>query len=73
MDGFDSLGRTKLIMATNQPDTLDLALLHSGHLDHKIEVPLPNEQAHLDLLKIMKLSSRLVVPFILLVLSSSTV
>lgn len=44
MDGFDSLGRVKLIMATNRPDTLDPALLRPGRLDRKIEIPLPNEQ-----------------------------
>ena len=47
MDGFDSLGRTKLIMTTNRLDTL---LLRPGRLDRKIEVP--NEQARLDILKI---------------------
>ena len=52
MDGFDSLGKTKLIMATNQPDTLDPALLRPGRLDRKIEVPLPDEQGHLEILKI---------------------
>ncbi|KAI9464430.1 26S proteasome regulatory complex ATPase RPT4 [Lactarius psammicola] len=52
MDGFDSLGQTKLIMATNRPDTLDPALMRPGRLDRKIEVPLPNEQARLEILKI---------------------
>lgn len=52
MDGFDSLGKTKLIMATNRPDTLDPALLRPGRLDRKIEVPLPNEQGRLEILKI---------------------
>jgi len=52
MDGFDSLGKTKLIMATNRPDTLDPALLRPGRLDRKIEIPLPNEQARLEILKI---------------------
>ncbi|KAG6866597.1 26S proteasome subunit rpt4 [Blastosporella zonata] len=52
MDGFDSLGKTKIIMATNRPDTLDPALLRPGRLDRKIEVPLPNEQARLEILKI---------------------
>lgn len=52
MDGFDTLGRTKLIMATNRPDTLDPALLRPGRLDRKIEIPLPNEQGRLDILKI---------------------
>ncbi|WVQ77597.1 26S protease regulatory subunit 10B [Cryptococcus sp. DSM 104548] len=52
MDGFDSLGRTKVIMATNRPDTLDPALLRPGRLDRKIEIPLPNEQGRLEILKI---------------------
>ncbi|KAI8898024.1 26S protease regulatory subunit S10B [Globomyces pollinis-pini] len=52
MDGFDSLGQTKLIMATNRPDTLDPALLRPGRLDRKIEIPLPNEQGRLEVLKI---------------------
>ena len=52
MDGFDSLGKTKLIMATNRPDTLDPALLRPGRLDRKIEIPLPNEQGRLEILKI---------------------
>ncbi|CAG8540752.1 7044_t:CDS:2 [Paraglomus brasilianum] len=52
MDGFDYLGQTKLIMATNRPDTLDPALLRPGRLDRKIEVPLPNEQGRLEILKI---------------------
>jgi len=52
MDGFDTLGQTKLIMATNRPDTLDPALLRPGRLDRKIEIPLPNEQARLEILKI---------------------
>ncbi|OCF39259.1 26S protease regulatory subunit 10B [Kwoniella heveanensis CBS 569] len=52
MDGFDSLGRTKIIMATNRPDTLDPALLRPGRLDKKIEIPLPNEQGRLEILKI---------------------
>ena len=52
MDGFDSLGRVKLIMATNRPDTLDPALLRPGRLDRKIEIPLPNEQGRMEILKI---------------------
>jgi len=52
MDGFDSLGRVKIIMATNRPDTLDPALLRPGRLDRKIEIPLPNEQGRLEVLKI---------------------
>merc|ERR1719253_1851130 len=52
MDGFDVLGQVKMIMATNRPDTLDPALLRPGRLDRKIEIPLPNEQARLEILKI---------------------
>merc|ERR1712170_116769 len=52
MDGFDSLGQVKMIMATNRPDTLDPALLRPGRLDRKIETPLPNEQARMEILKI---------------------
>lgn len=52
MDGFDSLGKTKIIMATNRPDTLDPALLRPGRLDRKIEIPLPNQTGRLEILKI---------------------
>mmetsp|Transcript_4914 Transcript_4914/g.9922 ORF Transcript_4914/g.9922 Transcript_4914/m.9922 type:complete len:404 (-) Transcript_4914:973-2184(-) len=52
LDGFDDLGKVKLIMATNRPDVLDPALLRPGRLDRKLEIPLPNEQARLDILKI---------------------
>ena len=52
MDGFDNLGQTKIIMATNRPDTLDPALLRPGRLDRKIEIPLPNESGRLEIFKI---------------------
>lgn len=52
MDGFDYLGKTKIIMATNRPDTLDPALLRPGRLDRKIEISLPSEQGRLEILKI---------------------
>jgi len=45
-------GKTKVIMATNRPDTLDPALLRPGRLDRKIEIPLPNEVGRLEILKI---------------------
>ena len=52
LDGFDKLERVKVIMATNRPDTLDMALMRPGRLDRKIEIPLPNETARHDILKI---------------------
>lgn len=38
LDGFDSRGNIKVLMATNRPDTLDPALLRPGRLDRKVEV-----------------------------------
>lgn len=52
LDGFDSLGKVKLVAATNRPDVLDPALMRPGRLDRKIEIPLPNEQARAEILKI---------------------
>ena len=52
LDGFEQLGQVKMVMATNRPDTLDPALLRPGRLDRKIEIPLPNDMARLDILKI---------------------
>mmetsp|Transcript_36929 Transcript_36929/g.57252 ORF Transcript_36929/g.57252 Transcript_36929/m.57252 type:complete len:114 (+) Transcript_36929:721-1062(+) len=39
-------------MATNRPDVLDPALLRPGRLDRKVEIPLPNESARLEIVKI---------------------
>jgi len=52
MDGFETLGKVKMIMATNRPDVLDPALLRPGRLDRKVEIPLPNEAARTDIIKI---------------------
>ena len=52
MDGFSSTSQVKVVMATNRPDVLDPALLRPGRLDRKIEIPLPNEQGRLEILKI---------------------
>jgi 26S proteasome regulatory subunit T4 len=52
LDGFDVLGKVKVIMATNRPDVLDAALLRPGRLDRKIEIPLPNESSREDIIKI---------------------
>ena len=99
LDGFDVLGKVKMIMATNRcaawpprswrafcrrcrlqqrlqqqpcdaaymalsggcrrrPDVLDPALMRPGRLDRKIEIPLPNEAARVEILKARRASHR---------------
>ena len=55
LDGFSSDDRIKVIAATNRPDILDPALLRSGRLDRKIELPHPNLEARA---RIMQIHSR---------------
>jgi 26S proteasome regulatory subunit T5 len=55
LDGFTSNDKIKVIAATNRPDVLDPALLRSGRLDRKIELPHPNEEARA---RIMQIHSR---------------
>jgi len=52
LDGFSSNDMIKVIAATNRPDVLDPALLRSGRLDRKIELPHPNEEARANILRI---------------------
>jgi len=64
LDGFSSNEMIKVIAATNRPDVLDPALLRSGRLDRKIELPHPNEDARARIMKIhskkMKVSGEVV-------------
>ncbi|TKR59968.1 hypothetical protein L596_029570 [Steinernema carpocapsae] len=55
LDGFQPNDEIKVIAATNRVDVLDPALLRSGRLDRKIELPHPNEQARA---RIMQIHSR---------------
>lgn len=52
LDGFDSRGNVKVLMATNRPDTLDPALLRPGRLDRKVEFGLPDLEGRTHILKI---------------------
>ncbi|CAB49111.1 26S protease regulatory subunit 4 [Pyrococcus abyssi GE5] len=52
MDGFDPRGNVKVIAATNRPDILDPALLRPGRFDRLIEVPLPDFEGRLEILKV---------------------
>jgi len=52
LDGFTSTEKIKVIAASNRPDILDPALLRSGRLDRKIELPLPTERGRKMILEI---------------------
>lgn len=52
MDGFESRGNVRIVAATNRPDILDPALLRPGRFDRFIEVPIPNEEGRVEILKI---------------------
>jgi len=42
LDGFESRGDVKVLLATNRIETLDPALLRPGRIDRKIEFPMPD-------------------------------
>ncbi|KAL9644847.1 hypothetical protein ABK040_005328 [Willaertia magna] len=52
LDGFESRGNIKVLMATNRPDILDPALMRPGRLDRKIEFGLPDLEARTHIFKI---------------------
>lgn len=52
MDGFENRGDVKIIGATNRIDILDKALLRPGRFDRIIEIPLPDEEGRLSILKV---------------------
>jgi len=52
MDGFEGRGDVGIVAATNRPDILDPALLRPGRFDRFIEVPIPNEEGRMEILKI---------------------
>ena len=52
LDGFDSRGNIKVLMATNRPDVLDPALIRPGRIDRKIEYSLPDLEGRVQIFKI---------------------
>ena len=52
MDGFGNRGNVRIIGATNRIDMLDRALLRPGRFDRIIEIPLPDVEGRLSILKI---------------------
>ena len=52
LDGFDTRGDVKVIMATNKIESLDPALIRPGRIDRKIEFPPPGPEARVSILRI---------------------
>jgi proteasome regulatory subunit len=52
MDGFDNRGDVRIMAATNRADMLDPALLRPGRFDRLIEIPTPDKDSRLQILKI---------------------
>ena len=52
MDGFDNRGEVRIVGATNRIDILDAALLRPGRFDRIIQIPLPDTEGRLSILKV---------------------
>ncbi len=52
MDGLKSRGRVVVIGATNRPNAIDPALRRPGRFDREIELPVPDKEGRLAILKI---------------------
>merc|ERR1712159_243718 len=52
LDGFDSRGDVKVLLATNKIESLDPALLRPGRIDRKIEFPLSDHKTKRHIFKI---------------------
>ncbi|HIQ10321.1 MAG TPA: AAA family ATPase, partial [Euryarchaeota archaeon] len=59
LDGFRPLKGVAVMAATNRVDILDPALLRPGRFDRVIEVPLPDEKARYDILRVLTRKVRL--------------
>ena len=52
MDGFETLKSVQVLAATNQPESLDPAILRPGRFDAHVYLGPPNGSARLDIMKI---------------------
>ena len=52
MDGMEGRGRVLILAATNRPDSLDPALRRPGRFDREVEIPIPDKESRLEILKI---------------------
>lgn len=52
MDGFDGSQGVVILAATNQPDSLDAALLRPGRFDRRVPVELPDLKGRIEILKV---------------------
>ena len=52
LDGFAPLEDVKIIAATNRPELLDSALLRPGRFDRIVDIPLPDEDGRLSILRV---------------------
>ncbi|MDP2858828.1 MAG: CDC48 family AAA ATPase [Bacillota bacterium] len=52
LDGIQVLGGVLVLAATNRMDLVDPALLRAGRFDIKVEMPLPDEDARLEILAV---------------------
>jgi len=52
MDGLKKRGKVIVIAATNRPNAIDPALRRTGRFDREIEIPVPDRDGRLEILKI---------------------
>ncbi len=52
MDGLKQRGKVIVIAATNRPNAIDPALRRAGRFDREIEIPVPDRNGRLEILKI---------------------
>jgi transitional endoplasmic reticulum ATPase len=52
MDGLQDVKNILVLAATNRPDMVDPALLRPGRFDKIIEIPMPDEETRLAILKV---------------------